>query len=65
MGGYGQLIAMVIGEEQLLQQLENDVGPVLASADSTTTTMYVISLGELCTYIVVGVAYGCGFLQVY
>lgn len=42
-----QLISMVIGEEQPLKQVEDEVGPILASALSCTTVMYVISLGKL------------------
>lgn len=45
-GGSGQLVAMVISEEQLLQQVESDVGPILASAYASTTAMYIISLGQ-------------------
>lgn len=40
-----QLISMVIAEEQRLQQVESDVGFLLASAPSTATVVYIISLG--------------------
>lgn len=37
---------MLIAEEQPLKQVESDVGPILASASTCTTVMYVISLGK-------------------
>ena len=37
---------MVVAEEQPLQQIESEIGPILRSADSFTTTMYIISLGK-------------------
>ena len=49
-GRRGHLIAMVISEEQLLRQIETEVGPILSSAYASTcmtaTVMYVISLGQ-------------------
>lgn len=44
--GNDQLISMVIGEEQPLIRVEKEVGPILASARSLTTVMYIISLGK-------------------
>ena len=41
----GQLVSMLIGEEQPLTQVESEVGPILASACPNSTVMYVISLG--------------------
>ena len=43
--GNEQLVSMIIAEEQPLSQLENEVGPVLASASPKSTVLYVISLG--------------------
>ena len=36
---------MVIAEEQRLRRVESEVGLILASAPSTATVVYVISLG--------------------
>lgn len=44
----GQLVSMLIAEEQPLKQVEGDVGPILASASCSTTVMYIISLGKKC-----------------
>ncbi len=42
-----QLVAMVIGEEQELAQVEDEAGPILLSAQAYTKVMYIISLGRL------------------
>ena len=42
----GQLVSMLVAEIQPLQQVESEVGLMLASATPSTTVMYIISLGE-------------------
>lgn len=42
----GQLVSILVAEEQQLRQVESEVGPILASASGATTVMYVISLGK-------------------
>lgn len=43
---HGQLVSMIVAELQPLQQVESEVGLILASATPSTTVMYIISLGE-------------------
>lgn len=43
----GRLVGMVVADVQRLTVLEGEIGPVLDSVLTDTTSMYILSLGEL------------------
>ncbi len=42
----GRLVGMVVADVQKLSVLEEEIGPVLDSVHTDTTSMYILSLGE-------------------
>ncbi len=58
--GDGRLVGMVVADVQRLSVLEGDIGPVLNSVQTDTTSMYILSLGEsvrsLTTYLNISIS---------
>ncbi len=44
--GDGRLVGMVVADVQGLSVLEGEIGPILDSVQTVTTSMYILSLGE-------------------
>ncbi|XP_064390310.1 N-alpha-acetyltransferase 60-like [Halichondria panicea] len=53
--GDGRLVGMVVADVQRLSVLEGDIGPVLNSVQTDTTSMYILSLGVLTEYRHLGI----------